>query len=157
MAESSTGDALTASASRCPWCSMELPEPDAPACPSCHARLVGDNEPNLPGVTAVDLKALALRRSQPVKRSRLLGWISGDGDSDEMPAMRPAPGSLQPPSLEVRREMLRLEIEAELAAHPEAAPVEASAPADSIDADASEGGGEGGASGAEGESQHQPQ
>ena len=53
---------------------------------------------------------MALQRPSPV---RLLSWITGEvPDDPESPA---PPGSLAPPPPEVRREMLRLELEAEVA------------------------------------------
>ena len=96
----------------CPWCSAELHGPVS-SCPSCGATLAGDAEPSLPGVTAVDNDAIrAARMPAPQRRSRLLSWISGeDSGADEAPA---PPGSLAPPPPDVRREMLRLELEAEL-------------------------------------------
>jgi hypothetical protein len=97
----------------CPWCSAELREPAASSCPSCGATLAGEAEPSLPGVTAVDNDAIrAARMPAPQRRSRLLSWISGeDSGVEEAPA---PPGSLAPPPPDVRREMLRLELEAEL-------------------------------------------
>ncbi len=99
---------------RCPWCSAELPDPGAATCPSCDASLTSDGEPQVPGVTAVDIEKIALRRSEPQKKSRLMSWISGDVD-DRAPEPSAAPGSLAPPPLEVRREMLRLEMDARIA------------------------------------------
>jgi hypothetical protein len=97
----------------CPWCSAELGAPAAAICPSCGATLAGEAEPSLPGVTSVDNEAIrAARMPAPQRRSRLLSWISGeDSGVDEAPA---PPGSLAPPPPDVRREMLRLELEAEL-------------------------------------------
>lgn len=99
---------------RCPWCSAELPDAGAATCPSCSANLTSDGEPQVPGVTAVDIEKIALRRSAPPKKSRLMSWISGDVD-DRAPEPSAAPGSLAPPPLEVRREMLRLEMDARIA------------------------------------------
>lgn len=100
---------------RCPWCSAELPDGSPATCPSCSANLTSDGEPQVPGVTAVDIERIALRRSGPPKKSRLMSWISGDADDDRAPAPSAAPGSLAPPPLEVRREMLRLEMDARIA------------------------------------------
>jgi hypothetical protein len=96
----------------CPWYSAELHGPVS-TCSSCGATLTADAEPSLPGVTAVDNEAIrAARMPVPQRRSRLLSWISGeDSGVDEAPA---PPGSLAPPPPDVRREMLRLELEAEL-------------------------------------------
>jgi hypothetical protein len=99
----------------CPWCSAPLPSEDETACPSCGATLVGDAEAALPGVTALDAEAIIrnARNATPQRRSRLLSWISGEYDEGgDAPA---PPGSLAPPPPAVRREMLRLELEAEVA------------------------------------------
>jgi hypothetical protein len=101
-------------AEHCPWCSAEI-APALPNCPACGATLQGDSDTSLPGVTALDQEALLRsgRSAAPKRGSRLLSWISGDyEDGFDKPA---PPGSLAPPPLEVRREMLRLEIEAETA------------------------------------------
>jgi hypothetical protein len=99
----------------CPWCSAALPSDNEPNCPSCGAVLVGDADPSVPGVTALDAEAIIrnARNATPQRRNRLLSWISGDYDEgSEAPA---APGSLSLPPEDVRREMLRLELEAEVA------------------------------------------
>jgi hypothetical protein len=101
-------------AEHCPWCSAEI-APALSNCPACGAGLTGDSDASLPGVTSLDPHASSrgARVATPQRRSRLLSWISGDYDEG---ADQPAPpGSLAPPPLEVRREMLRLEIEAETA------------------------------------------
>ncbi len=94
----------------CPWCSAALP-PNATNCPSCGASLTSAVEPDVPGLTAVDAKAA---REKPQRsRSRLLSWISG-----EYPEQAPPEGetsAIAPPDAEVQREILRLEIEAEVA------------------------------------------
>jgi hypothetical protein len=102
---------------RCPWCSAELPRTRARSktCPSCHANLAGDRDAQLPGLTAIDLEKLAFRRSTSPKRSRLMSWISGDLDYEDATEPVAPPGSLAPPPLEVRREMLRLEMDALIA------------------------------------------
>jgi hypothetical protein len=104
-----------ATASRCPWCSTELPAAGSPNCPTCGATLV---EPvsSVPGVNAPDAETIsrAARAATPVRRSRIVSWITGDYDDseDEVPA---PPGSLAPPPPEVRREMARLAFQAEYA------------------------------------------
>lgn len=98
----------------CPWCSAEI-APALASCPACGATLTGDTDASLPGVTALDPEAIARakRPATPQRRNRLLSWISGDyDDGAEVPA---PPGSLSPPPIEVRREMLRLELAAEVA------------------------------------------
>lgn len=107
-----------APASICPWCSASyIGEPER--CPSCGATLVGDPalDPALPGLTALD-PASILRAKTPEKRSRsrLLSWISGEyPDEPAASAAASEPGALAPPDPAVRREILRLEIEAEFA------------------------------------------
>ena len=99
----------------CPWCSATYTgEPET--CPSCGAALAVDptTDAALPGLTAIDAAAI-VRAKTPVARprSRLLSWISGEYP-DEAPAAADA-GALAPPDAEVRREMLRLALEAEVA------------------------------------------
>lgn len=107
---------------RCPWCSTPLADPDVPSCPSCGASLRGTAGEEIPGLTAVD--PLVAVRSRPApQRSRLIGWLAGDMPDIPDPApARAGSGavlvvddersSLEPPSPEVRLEMLRLEREA---------------------------------------------
>jgi hypothetical protein len=113
MLDSSAGE--SAAAARCPWCSALLPSDHETSCPSCGATLIGDGDASVPGLTAIDAEAI-LRNARTAKakpRSRLLGWISGE--YDEGPDAPPPPGSLAPPPDAVRREMLRLELEAQIA------------------------------------------
>lgn len=100
---------------RCPWCSAALPPKTGDICPSCHATLSASGEPNVPGVTALDVEKLALRRSGSPKKSRLMSWISGEGGYQGARGSTGTPGSLAPPPLEVRQEITRLELEAHLA------------------------------------------
>ena len=99
----------------CPWCSA-LYAGDPENCPSCGAALAVDptTEAALPGLTAIDTAAI-VRAKAPVarQRSRFLSWISGDYPDE--PANSAEAGALAPPDAEVRREMLRLELEAEVA------------------------------------------
>ncbi len=100
---------------RCMWCSAELPSDSEVTCPSCGATLIGEGDNPVPGVTAIDAEAIVrgARATRPKPRSRLMSWISGEYDEE---AEEPAPpGSLSPPPPEVRREMLRLELEAQVA------------------------------------------
>ncbi|MFP5342036.1 MAG: hypothetical protein ACLGIJ_03785 [Candidatus Limnocylindria bacterium] len=112
--ESVTGGG--ASASICPWCSASYTgEPER--CPSCGATLVGDPslDPALPGLTALDpASILRAKSAEKRSRSRLLSWISGEYP-EEASAPASEPGALAPPDPAVRREILRLEIEAEFA------------------------------------------
>jgi hypothetical protein len=102
---------------RCMWCSALLPSANETTCPSCGATLIGEGETAaVPGLTAIDADAI-LRNARGASRSKarggLLGWISGDYESEEAPAGTPE--SLAPPTADVRREMLRLELEAQVA------------------------------------------
>ena len=99
-------------ASVCPWCSTPL-GPDAVSCPTCGAALTGDEEPQVPGVPAVDQKLAATRRRPTKSPSRLMAWIAGDS-ADDIPSEAESQ-AIAPPDLEVRREILRLELEAEVA------------------------------------------
>jgi hypothetical protein len=108
-------DALSGSITRCPWCSAELPVPDVEHCPSCGAALITatGTEPDIRGVTTLDPEAILRARSEVSRpRSRILSFITGEApvEVDEEDA-----SSFAPPSDEVRREMLRLQIEAERA------------------------------------------
>ncbi len=101
----------------CPWCSAAITAETA-ICPSCGAILNADEEPDLPGVTAVDAAA-AVRTAKspaakktPASRNRIMSWISGDVDDAGLGGESQA---LAPPDLEVQREMLRLQLEAEVA------------------------------------------
>ena len=96
----------------CPWCSATLTE-GATECPSCGANLVPDGDPDVPGVTAVDAASIIRSRTASQPRSRLLSWISGEYSSD-IPSKAESQ-AIAPPDLAVRREILRLELEAEVA------------------------------------------
>jgi hypothetical protein len=111
--DATTGE--SAPAPRCNWCSAVLPSDHEVTCPSCGATLLGDGDTSVPGLTAIDSEAIlrSARASKTKSRSRLLGWISGD--YDDGPAKAAPPGSLSLPSADVRREMLRLELEAQVA------------------------------------------
>ena len=99
---------------RCMWCSAVLPSNSEVNCPTCGATLIGEGDNQVPGVTAIDAEAIirAGRDAKPRQRSRLMSWLSGEYPEEDEPA---PPGSLEPPSADVRREMLRLELEAEVA------------------------------------------
>jgi len=96
----------------CSWCSAEVAE-GATECPSCGANLVPDGDPNVPGVTAVDAASIIRSKSASQPRSRLLSWISGEYQTD-VPS-KAEQQAIAPPDLDVRREILRLELEAEVA------------------------------------------
>jgi hypothetical protein len=101
----------------CPWCSVLLPTPGATTCPECGAALSA--VPNAPaeirGVTTLDTEAILRARSSvsPPRGSRLLSFITGEIPVDtSTPA---AADAFAPPSEEVRREMRRLQIDAQQA------------------------------------------
>ena len=103
---------------RCTWCSAVLPSDHEPTCPSCGATLVDQGDGTVPGLNSIDADAI-LRSARSAARSRprggrLLSWISGEYAEDD-DAAPTTPGSLAPPPAEVRREMLRLELEAQVA------------------------------------------
>jgi hypothetical protein len=98
----------------CMWCSAPLASPDLERCPSCGAILTGDLAEPLPGVTAVDAAALVRGTPTSVRpRNRILSWISGAYPEDAETAADAK--ALEPPDPAVRREMLRLELEGEVA------------------------------------------
>ncbi len=122
---------------RCMWCSAELPSDHEATCPTCGATLIGEGESQVPGVTAIDAEAIirAGRDAKPRQRSRLMSWISGEYPEEDVPA---PPGSLDPPSADVRREILRLELEAQVAnLQAEAGAMAAEQAVDAVDAGAS--------------------
>jgi hypothetical protein len=104
-----------ADASICPWCSATYMG-DRETCPSCGAALTADpaTDPSLPGLTAIDTAAIVRAKTPTARpRNRILSWISGEYP-DETAGPADA-GALAPPDLAVRREILRLELEAEVA------------------------------------------
>lgn len=112
MVEASNTDGATA-APVCPWCSAPLSAADTDTCPTCGAALRGEIVEQLPGLTAIDAQALIRSKNQPKPRSRLLSWLSGESDDD---VYRPGDAkAVAFPDLDVRREMLKLEIQADLA------------------------------------------
>jgi len=112
----------------CPWCSAALPG-DPAVCPSCGAILLSDEAGDVPGLTAVD-DAIVRGEKRPSPRRRLFSWISGEYQDDvpnDLGVVADAT-ALAPPAPDVEREMLRLELEAEVS--------KLQAEADSIMADA---------------------
>ena len=98
----------------CPWCSAALSSPDDARCPSCGAALTSEADDSLPGLTAIDAGAILRAKQVAVRpKSRLFSWLSGD-DGDE--TFTKAEGNaLEPPDDAVRRVMMRMELEAEVA------------------------------------------
>ena len=95
----------------CPWCSARL-TPDAITCPSCGANLTSEEGHELPGVTAVDHEAIRSIKRE-AGRNRILSWISGEYEPEGVSEVEA--GALQRPDADVQREILRLELEAEVA------------------------------------------
>jgi hypothetical protein len=114
--DATTGTEGSTPIPRCNWCSAPLPSDHEETCPSCGATLLGDGDTSVPGLTAIDAEAIlrSARAAKAKPRSRLLGWISGEYDEDASGSTA-APGSLAPPPADVRREMLRLELQAQVA------------------------------------------
>jgi hypothetical protein len=102
----------------CPWCSAQLPNPSIEHCPSCGAALAAlpDAPSDIKGVTTLDTEAILRARSEsgrPQRSNRLMSFITGEMPVDmSTPA---TPEAFAKPPDEVRREMLRLQLEAERA------------------------------------------
>jgi hypothetical protein len=114
----------------CPWCSAPLASTDLATCPSCGAQLNAPAEADVPGVTSIDVAALAWKAGAP-RRSKILSWISGESD-DPPDSSGASASAVEPPSLAVRREMLRLELEAEGITLPHDAEPSAAEEADAV-------------------------
>jgi hypothetical protein len=107
---------MTDASPRCPWCSAPLPPGDHESCPSCSATLTNPAaaEPDIKGVTTLDPMAIIQARAEVARpRNRILSFITGEAPGETEKTANPE--SLAPPALAVRREMRRLEIEAERA------------------------------------------
>lgn len=133
MTDQSTSDAATSAV--CPWCSAALPSPGLAQCPSCGAALKSDVDESLPGLTAIDAGAIVRAKQVAIRpKSRLLSWLSGDDPDDVF--TKAEGNALEPPDDAVRREMLRMELEAEVAnlqAENEAIMAEAAAEGRTVD------------------------
>jgi hypothetical protein len=104
-ARKSKDDAASAAdTTTCPWCSATVPAA-AVTCPSCGASLRDAADGEVAGVTQIDPQAIA--RVRRIKPRRLTSWLTGDGSIEDESG-----GTVEPPSEEVRREMLRLELAA---------------------------------------------
>jgi hypothetical protein len=92
--------------STCPWCSATVPV-EASTCPSCGAALRDVVADEILGVTQVDLAATSrLARLKPP--GRIAMWLGAERTTED-PELS---GRIEPPSDEVRKEMLRLELAA---------------------------------------------
>jgi hypothetical protein len=121
-AAESPGPATTAAAAlpdgteTCPWCSAKVPAGVA-TCPSCGASLRDAAEGEILGVTQIDPAAVS--RASRIRPGRLATWLGADNAEETEVG-----GTVEPPSREVREEMLRLElaaIDAEIEAKKQAA------------------------------------
>lgn len=110
-------DPMTGPITHCPWCSAELSIPGVERCPACGAVLAsetGGPDPQIKGVTTLDTEAILRARSEVARpRSQLFSFITGEAPPET--AGPPSPESLARPPAEVRREILRLRLEAERA------------------------------------------
>ncbi len=108
---------MTDATPHCPWCSAPLPASVGETCPSCGATLssAAGAEPDIKGVTTLDPMAIIQARAEVARpRSRIMSFITGEAPGEQSdPSANPE--SLAPPPDDVRREIRRLEIEAERA------------------------------------------
>jgi hypothetical protein len=95
----------SAETTTCPWCSATVPV-DAVTCPSCGAQLREAAEGEVLGVTQIDPSAVS--RVRRVKPRRLTSWLTGDVPAEE----EETGGKIEPPTDDVRREMLKMELAA---------------------------------------------
>ena len=90
----------------CPWCSATVPA-EVAKCPSCGASLRDVVSEDVAGVTQVDLAATSrLARLKPPGRVAM--WLGAERTTENPELI----GRIEPPSEEVRKEMLRLELAA---------------------------------------------
>lgn len=92
--------------STCPWCSATVPA-EVAKCPSCGASLRDVVSEDVAGVTQVDVAATS-RLSRLKPPGRVAMWLGAERTT-ENPELT---GRIEPPSEEVRQEMLRLELAA---------------------------------------------
>ena len=102
---------------RCPWCSTPVESLEDATCGACGATLHGDPEIEIPGVTAIDAEhaAQAAQAAAPRKVRRSFSSLFVGRDDQNPPPTQAELPALAPPDTEVRREMLRLQLDAELA------------------------------------------
>jgi hypothetical protein len=110
-------DAMTGPITPCPWCSALLTDPGAEQCPTCGAILVPapDAPGEIRGVTTLDPEAILRARSEMnrPRNNRLLSFITGETEVEA--DVEASATSLARPGDAVRRELLRLQFEAEAA------------------------------------------
>ena len=83
-------------------------------CGACGATLQGDPAVEIPGLTAIDAQH-ASRAAAPRKVRRTFGALFVGGEEKILPPSAAEQPALAMPDAEVRREMLRLQLDAELA------------------------------------------
>jgi hypothetical protein len=113
-AKKTSGESAT-----CSWCSASIPA-EAATCPSCGAVLRDAVDGDVLGVTQVDLAATSRLARMTKQPGRLAVWLGAERTTED-PELA---GRIEPPSDEVRKEMLRLElaaIDAEIEAKRQAA------------------------------------
>ncbi len=113
------GNQEAAAGSTCPWCSAAVPAAAA-MCPSCGASLRDAPTGDIAGLTQIDPGAVS--RATRIKPGRIASWLGAEAP----PEPADLGGRVEPPSQEVREEMLRLELAA-LDAELEAAKASAAA------------------------------
>jgi hypothetical protein len=109
--------AASAATETCPWCSAKV-SATAATCPSCGASLRDAVDDEILGVTQIDPGAVS--RASRIKPGRLATWLG----AEDTASTTDLGGHVEPPSREVREEMLRLElaaIDAEIEAKKQAA------------------------------------
>ena len=79
---------------------------EAATCPSCGAQLRDSVEGDVLGVTQIDPSAVS--RARRVKPRRLTSWLTGDTSVED----EDSGGKIEPPSPDVKREMLKMELAA---------------------------------------------
>jgi hypothetical protein len=89
----------------CPWCSAKV-SARAAKCPSCGASLRDAVEEDILGVTQIDPGAVS--KASRIKPGRLATWL----EAEDTGSTADLGGHVEPPSKEVREEMLRLELAA---------------------------------------------
>ena len=117
---------MTGETTTCPWCSAAVPAAAA-KCPSCGASLRDAVDGDILGVTQVDPAAIG--RAARARPGRLATWLGAESTLDSPDLER----RVEPPSEEVRREMLRIElaaIDAEIEAKAAAAAAQKDLPPD---------------------------
>jgi hypothetical protein len=90
----------------CPWCSAVVPI-EAVTCPSCGAALRETLASDVPGVNMVDPRQILAQRK--LRKPGLRALI---GAADDETEGSPTTAKVEPPSDEVRKEMLRLKLAA---------------------------------------------